>query len=83
MSLIMLICFIVTLINAKPYLLLIEWLIDPLSDLSILFTCGLCLGFWSGLLFHLITLPLNIHIIGWAAITAILTELLDKIIKKF
>lgn len=82
MNLIMLICFIVVLINAQPYLKLIDWLIDPLSDLHTLLTCGLCLGFWVGIIFHLITLPLGLPIIGMSAITAILTELLDKIIKK-
>jgi hypothetical protein len=79
----MLICFIVALINSTPWLLIVDYFIDPLSDISTLFKCGLCLGFWIGLIFHLITLPLTLHIIGWAAITAILTELLDKIIKRF
>lgn len=82
LNLIMLICSIVVLINSKPYLNLLDRLIDPTSDLSFMMSCALCSGFWIGIVYHLITLGFTFEVIGMAAITSILSELLDKIIKK-
>lgn len=78
----MLVCTIVLILNSKPYLYLVDKFIDPLTNLYTLLTCGLCSSTWVSTIFWLINIGFAWEVIGMVGISAILSELLDKLIKK-
>lgn len=78
----MLASVIALLLNSKPYLYIVNKFITPLSVFYDLFTCALCFGTYISAFFWLFNIGFGFEVIGLTAISAILSELLSKLLKK-
>lgn len=74
------ICLTVALINSEPYLIALKKL-GKINESF--FTCGLCTGFWIGILSGFVFEIELIWILPFAGIISIGSELLNRIIAKW